>query len=196
MTSSSANSDAARPPLSRTADSRLLVVDAQTRLAAAIAKTERERAFRNTGLVLDAARVLGVPTTVTEQYPKGLGSTDAAVSCHLPADAQIFSKTTFSCCGAEGLLSTLSAEHRSQIVLVGMEAHVCVLQTAFDLHARGFQVFVVEDAVCSRNPANQANAMDRLRQGGVIVTNAESVLFEWLLDASHENFRQVSALIK
>ena len=196
MTGSNANSGATRPPLSRAADSRVLVVDAQTRLAAAIPEEDRNRAFHNAGLVLDAAGILGVPVTVTEQYPKGLGSTDAAVACHLPEDTPIFSKTAFSCCGAEGLLSALDTERRQQIVVVGMEAHVCVLQTAFDLHGHGFQVFVVEDAVCSRSPANHRNAMARLRQAGIIVTNAESVLFEWLTDASHEHFRQVSAMLK
>ncbi len=172
------------------------MVDAQTRLAAAIPEADRNRAFQKMGLVLDAARILGVPISVTEQYPQGLGRTDSAVASHFPQHTPVFSKTAFSCCGAEGLLSTLDTDHRSQIVVIGMEAHVCVLQTAFDLQGRGFQMFVVEDAVCSRSPANHRNAMERLRQAGIIVTNAESVLFEWLTDASHERFRQVSALLK
>ncbi len=196
MSGSNASSGATPPPLSRALNSRVLVVDAQTRLAAAIPESNRNRAFQKTGLVLDAAKILGVPITVTEQYPQGLGPTDSAVASHFPEHTPIFSKTTFSCCGAEGMLSTLDSDQGNQIILVGMEAHVCVLQTAFDLQARAFQVFVVEDAVCSRSPANHRNAMERLRQGGIIVTNAESVIFEWLTDASHEHFRQVSALLK
>ena len=77
-----------------------------------------------------------------------------------------------------------------------MEAHVCVLQTALELHTRGLEVFVVADAVCSRTDANHANALDRLRQAGIVVSNTESVLFEWLRDASHPQFKALSALIR
>ncbi len=196
MSGSSANSDGTRPPLNRATDSHVVVVDAQTRLAAAIPAAHRDRAFEQTGRVLDAANILGIPVTATEQYPKGLGHTDSAVASHFPEHAQIFSKTAFSCCGAKGFIGAIDVETRRQMILVGMEAHVCVLQTAFDLHSRGFQVFVVEDAVCSRSPENHRNAMERLRQSGIVVTNAESVMFEWLKDASHEHFKQVTALIK
>ena len=196
MSGSIASSGATPPPLSRALNSRVLLVDAQTRLAAAIPEADRNRAFQNIGLVLDAARVLGVPITVTEQYPQGLGPTDSAVASHFPEHTPVFSKTTFSCCGAEGMLSTLDSDSRAQVILVGMEAHVCVLQTSFYLNGRGYHVFVVEYAVCSRSRDNHRNAMERLRQAGVIVTNAESVLFEWLTDSSHEHFRQVSALLK
>jgi len=92
-------------------------------------------------------------------------------------------------------MTTLRASHRRQVILTGMEAHICVLQTALALLAQGFQVFVVEDAVCSRSQQNQDNAMQRLRQAGVIITNAESVLFEWLADAKHPQFKALSQLI-
>ena len=196
MSGSNANLDGTHPPLSRAATSHVTVVDAQTRLAAAIPAADRDRAFMQTGLILDAAKILGVPITATEQYPKGLGPTDSAVASHLPEHVQIFAKTVFSCCGADGFIGALDIKTRNQTILVGMEAHVCVLQTAFDLRSHGFQVFVVEDAVCSRSPANHRNAMERLRQGGIVVTNAESVVFEWLTDASHAHFKQVSALLK
>jgi len=183
-------------PLAGAATSRLVVVDAQTRLAAAIPEADRSRAFAMTGLLLDAATRLGVPMLATEQYPKGLGPTDAAVAGHFPGHAQVFTKTAFSCCGADGFVDALEIESRPQIILAGMEAHVCVLQTAFDLQGRGFQVFVAEDAVCARRPENLRNAMERMRQGGIVITNAESVVFEWLTDARHEQFKAVSALLK
>ena len=93
-------------------------------------------------------------------------------------------------------METVQRSRRKQIILAGMEAHVCVLQTALELHATGLQIFVVEDAVCSRRMKNKINALARLRQAGVIVTNTESVLFEWLRDAGHEHFKTISALIR
>ncbi|MFW5427315.1 MAG: isochorismatase family protein, partial [Methylophagaceae bacterium] len=92
-------------------------------------------------------------------------------------------------------MSSLRASHRRQVILTGMEAHICVLQTALALLAQGFEVFVVEDAICSRTQQNQDNALQRLRQAGVIITNTESVLFEWLSDAKHPKFRTLSKLI-
>ena len=81
-------------------------------------------------------------------------------------------------------------------MIAGMEAHVCVLQTALDLRSAGFEVFVAEDGVCSRDPRNRHNALERLRRSGVIITNAESIVFEWMRDARHEQFKAVSALVR
>lgn len=183
-------------PLCRAEAGQLVVIDVQTRLAAAMPAEDRERVLRSLGILLDAARLLGVPVIATEQYPRGLGPTEAAVATRLAEHARTFTKTAFSCCGAEGLPGALDPAQRPQAVLAGMEAHVCVLQTAFDLLERGHQVFVVEDGVCSRDPAHRRNALERLRQGGVVVTNAESVIFEWLGDAAHPHFRAISALLK
>jgi nicotinamidase-related amidase len=111
------------------------------------------------------------------------------LAAKLPADAKRMEKTSFSACGALPLA-------RPQAILAGMEAHVCVLQTALELAAEGREVFVVADAICSRTEANRANALARLDKAGVVVTNTESVLFEWLRDASHEHFRTISKLIR
>jgi nicotinamidase-related amidase len=105
-------------------------------------------------------------------------------------------KTAFSCCNAEGFDAAACADQRTQWILCGMEAHVCVLQTALELRARGLEVFVVADAISSRTEANRDNALARLRQAGVIVSNTESVLFEWLRDASDPQFKVLSALIR
>lgn len=176
------------------ATSRLLVIDIQTRLAAAMPTDDRARVIRNTGLLLQAATLLAVPTLLSEQYPKGLGPTEQELAPHLPTTTQRIEKTCFAACGANGFPRD---DHGArQYVLAGMEAHVCVLQTALDLHAQGGSVFVVEDAVCARNPANTVNALNRLRQAGIIVTNTESVIFEWLRDARHEQFKTLSALLR
>jgi nicotinamidase-related amidase len=104
-------------------------------------------------------------------------------------------KTCFSCCEESDFGAKLD-DTRPQVLLAGMESHICVLQTALQLHEMKRQVFVVEDAVLSRNPANKANALDRLRQAGVIVTNTESVVFEWLRVAEGGAFKQLSRLLR
>jgi nicotinamidase-related amidase len=176
--------------------SLLLVVDVQTRLAAAMEPAALESVLHHAGLLLQASGALGVPVLATEQYPQGLGPTHEAIKVLLPAEARAFDKTAFSCCSAGGLVDAVNASGRRQIVLAGMETHVCVLQTAAELHQSGWQVFVVEDAVCSRREANKRNALSRLQQAGVVVTNTESVLFEWLRDARHPQFKRLAALVK
>jgi nicotinamidase-related amidase len=176
-----------KPTLARAADSALVVIDVQERLASVM--PARESMVRATGILLEAASRLGIPVWFTEQYPKGLGSTVAEIVGKLPEGAERVEKTSFSACSALPLL-------RPQVVLAGMEAHVCVLQTALELAAAGREVFVVADAVCSRTEANHANAMARMQSAGVVVTNTESVVFEWLRDAGNEHFRAISKLIR
>ncbi len=173
-----------------------MVVDIQLRLAAAMEEETRQRTLSNTGFLLKAAGMLQIPVTVTEQYPRVLGPTESVITEQFPHYSHQFTKTSFSCCGADGFLADLDVDSRPQIVVAGMEAHVCVLQTAMDLVIRGFQVFVVADAVCSRSPDNHRNALSRLRQGGGVVSNTESVLFEWLRDAKHQHFKAILALVK
>ncbi|MCU0935628.1 MAG: hydrolase [Gammaproteobacteria bacterium] len=184
------------PGLCHAGSSQLVVVDVQERLAAAMPAEDRARVLRNLGILLEAARLLDVPVLATEQYPRGLGPSEPEVASRLPAGAAVLEKTSFSCCGADGFAACLGATPRPQVVLGGMEAHVCVLQTAFELRDQGFQVFVVEDAVCSRAPDNHANALARLRQAGVLVPSTESVVFEWLGNARHPQFKAISALLK
>lgn len=182
--------------LCRAERSQLVLIDLQTRLCAAMPEDEGRSMLRAARILSQAANLLSLPVTVTEQYPRGLGSTDPTVRESLPTSHRLFEKTGFSCCEAEGFRPTVEVNGRRQVILVGQEAHVCVLQSAFDLQDLGFQVFVVEDGVSSRHPGNKRNALERLRQGGVVVTNIESVLFEWLTDASHPHFKALSALIR
>lgn len=182
--------------LARAADSVLVIVDIQDRLLAVMPAGAREAMLHNTRILAQSAALLAIPVLVTEQYPNGLGHTAAPVAEALPAAAPHVEKTCFSCAASAAFTAALAASGRSQIILAGMEAHVCVLQSALDLRAAGREVWVAEDACCSRNPANHRNAIGRMRAAGVVVANTESVVFEWLRDAGHEHFKAISALVR
>lgn len=175
------------------ASSQLVIIDMQERLAGAMPAEDMQLVLKQTAVLLQAADQLEVPVIHTEQYPKGLGPTCTDLLPLLKAPA--VSKTAFSCCDEPKFQCKLAGD-RSQVILTGMEAHICVLQTALALKEHGRQVFVVEDAVLSRNPANKANTLARLRQAGIIVSNAESVLFEWLGKAEGDSFKTLSKLIR
>jgi isochorismate hydrolase len=182
--------------LSEAARSHLLIVDIQEKLSAAMDEKVLAQVVTHAGILAEAAGMLDIPMVHTEQYPKGLGPTLPAVQEKLPADSPAYDKTCFSSCRAAGVDTLLDVEQRPQVLIAGMEAHVCVLQTAFDLLGKGFQPFVVGDAVCSRHKRNYKNALRRMAEAGVIVTNTESVLFEWLGDAKHAQFKAVTKLIR
>ena len=183
-------------PLCRQNDSLLLSVDLQQRLLAAMPEASTEAMLTQSERLMQAASLLSISVFYTEQYPAGLGPTVDRIKQVLPDHANYFDKTQFSCCGAPDFRQQLRDSHKRQVVLMGVESHVCVLQTALELQDDGLEVFVAADATCSRNSDNWRNAISRLRQAGVIVTNTESVLFEWLRDASHEHFKTISALLK
>jgi len=175
-------------------DSFLLLIDIQQRLLQAMPEGVQESLIKQVGVLLQASNALEIPVAITEQYPKGLGPTEASLLNLSPSTTPI-EKTCFSCVDSDEFMSTLRSSHRRSVILMGMETHICVLQTALALQGQGYQVFVVEDGVCSRTIQNQNNALQRLRQAGVIITNTESVLFEWLADAKHTEFRTLSKLI-
>ncbi len=176
--------------------SQLVVVDIQTQLAGAMQADDRIRVIRNAGILVQAAGLLSVPLIASEQYPKGLGPTEEEVAWHFPETLEAVEKSCFACTGEPAFREALTRHGRPQVVLAGMETHVCVLQTAMELQADGYAVFVAEDAVCSRKESHHRNALERLRAAGVVVSNIESVLFEWVRDARHEQFKAISALIK
>jgi nicotinamidase-related amidase len=175
------------------AESQLLVVDVQERLAPAIA--DGPAVERQVGILLDAARELLVPIVVSEQYRKGLGATLPSLLARIPA-AQPLEKMEFSCFANSGLRATLTAGSRRSTVICGTEAHVCVLQTALEMHAAGLTVCVVADAVGSRRPESRQVALDRMRAAGIDVVTTEMVLFEWLRTAAAPEFKAVSKLIR
>lgn len=173
------------------ADSVLVVIDVQDKLLAAV--PTGPALVREVAFLLDAAALVGVPAVATEQYPKGLGPTTAELARRLPADRP--DKTAFSCCGAAGFLADLRGRGRKTAVLVGMEAHVCVLHTALDLLDAGFGVFLPADAVASRSAFDAEVALRRLERAGAVVTTAEATAFEWVGDAAHPQFKAVSRLV-
>ncbi|MDD2722797.1 MAG: isochorismatase family protein [Methylovulum sp.] len=176
------------------ADSVIVVIDVQSKLTAVMA--EAPGLCFHAGILLEVAQRLSVPVLVTEQYPQGLGLTERVLVTKLPENTLFFEKTGFSCCAAPGFSEALLATGRKQIILLGLETHVCVLQTALELLCLGYQVQVVEDAVCSRKEGHKLYALKRLGQQGVTVTNHESVVFEWLRDAAHPEFKAISRLLR
>lgn len=182
----------------RRSQASLLVIDVQERLANVM--SQRDATVIRCVRLVEGFRRLGLPILVTEQYPEGLGPTVPELRAALQG-VEPLRKMTFACCGLpedddNPLVQALTRSGRRQIVLCGMEAHVCVLQTALTLHDRGYEVHVVEDAVCSRADAHHRNAMLRLASAGVVVTNHESVLFEAMETAEAPEFRQVARLVK
>ena len=177
-------------------NSLLVVVDIQTRLGNAMPGKVLNRVLQNAALLARSAELLEVPVLLTEQYPQGLGTTHPEVAEALPAQCRRFSKTAFSCLHADGFPASLATLGRQQVVLTGMEAHICVLQTAQDLVASGAQVFVVEDAICSRRLENYQNALERMRASQINVVSAESVVFEWMGDARHPHFKTIQGWLR
>lgn len=174
--------------------SQLVIIDMQVKLAPAMAADVLQSVVKNCGILAQAANLLAVPNVATEQYPQGLGETLAEIKAHL-TNGKFIAKTAFSACGEPKFNQQLQREN-SHIILAGMEAHICVLQTALDLLQANKQVFVVEDAIISRNPANKANAIARMRDAGCVIGNTESIVFEWLRNANHDAFKAVSKLIR
>lgn len=174
--------------------SQFVIIDVQTRLATAMPADAMQAVVKNCSILAQTAAMLGVTMIVTEQYPQGLGHTVPELSALMP-NIHAVEKMTFSCLAESRFTRQLTRDH-SQVIFAGMEAHICVLQSALDLVAAGKQVFVVEDAVISRNPANKANALARMRDAGCVITNTESVVFEWLGAAEGEVFKTVSKLIR
>ena len=173
----------------------LLVIDIQQRLAGAMPEKVLQRVIKQTSYLLQAADSLGIPVIRTEQYPKGLGPTMDSVQQHIKQECHL-EKTSFSCTGADGFDAELNRLDRTQIILAGMESHVCVLQTAMLLQQNKYDVFIASDAVCSRDKHSHKNALQRMSQAGIVISNAESIMFEWLRDASHPQFKAISSLLR
>jgi nicotinamidase-related amidase len=174
--------------------SALLVVDIQERFAPHIHEYERVVA-RSVQMVL-AARAIGLPVFVTEQYPKGLGPTVPDLRTVLPEDCVPIAKTTFSCLGAPDLTERLEAAAIDTLFLVGIECHVCVLQTTLEALERGWTVHVVQDAVSSRHPENAAAGFARMAQAGAVISTSEMAIFELVRDAASPVFRRIQPLVK
>jgi nicotinamidase-related amidase len=180
------------PELMRRGDTVLLAVDVQERLLAVV--PDARRITWNCRRLLDGARILGVRTAVTEQNPEKLGPTAALLAERL-ADAP-HAKLAFSCAACGDLFPTWRAEDVQRVLVCGIETHVCVAQTAFDLLAAGYQVLIAADAVGARGALDHEIALRRLDSAGAVITTTEAALFEWCELAGTPEFRQISALAK
>ncbi len=171
----------------------LAVIDIQERLAPQVMGAEQ--LIKKSAALIGAAKIMQIPLIATEQYPEGIGPTVPELKSLL-AGAPLISKLTFSCVRDPGFISALDALRRRQILLCGIEAHVCVYQTAADLLERGYQVQVVGDAVSSRTEANKAIGLARIQHAGGAVTSVESALFELLETSACPEFKPILKLIK
>jgi nicotinamidase-related amidase len=171
----------------------LVVVDIQERLVPAI--FERERLAQNAVRLVKGAAILRLAVLATEQYRKGIGATVPEIASAIPGFAPM-EKTAFSCFGAPGFVEALRTKGLTDVILCGIEAHVCVLQTCFDLLENGFRPFVVADAISSRTAENHRLGIERMREAGGIIVTTEMVLFELLERSGTDEFKQVLALVK
>ena len=179
--------------LIRARDSALIVIDMQERLVPAMQAPART--IRNTRLLLQAAAKTGVPALLTEQYPQGLGSTIPEIR-NAAGDSLILPKMHFSCMEDTGFSQAFKALDRKQAILTGMEAHICVVQTAASLVEEGYEVFVVSDATASRTIESETACIARLSAAGVSIVTTEMVIFEWLGQAGTAAFKEMLPLIK
>jgi len=171
----------------------LTVVDVQGKLAQLM--HGREALFKNVQILVRAAKILEIPILWCQQCPDALGPTVPEIAQHL-ADNEPINKSAFSCCGDEQFNARLKELARNQILLCGIETHVCIYQTAVDLLRQGFNVNVIADAVSSRTQENKQIALNRLAAEGANITSTEMALFELLKTAEHPKFRQIAKLIK
>ena len=170
-----------------------LVIDLQEKLVPHI--DNHKSLEKNCQILLSGLKVLGVPILVTEQYPKGLGHTLKNISS-LINDFNPIEKLSFSCCGEKKFLEAIHQHGKRNVIIIGTEAHVCVLQTVIDLIERGYHPVLIEDCVSSRKPSDRETALKRMAREGVIITTYESILFELCEVAGTEQFKQISKLVK
>jgi nicotinamidase-related amidase len=171
----------------------LILVDVQEKLAAAM--HGRDALVENTVKLTKGAGILGIPILWTEQNPKGLGQTLPEVA-ELLGQTRPITKLSFSCCREQSFLDALNKLQRSQVIVAGIECHVCVYQTVADLIQMGHEVQVVADAVSSRTFENKAIGLERCKHGGASITSVETALFELLKKAEGDKFKQMLKVVK
>lgn len=171
----------------------LLVIDLQESYAGNM--FEEERVVSASERVIQAAQILDIPVVVTEQYPAGLGVTRPEIARHLSTDTAKFSKRSFSCMGAGGLPEHLQSLGRDQVVIVGIETHVCVNQTVHDLLDQGYSAHLLRDAITSRFALEDETGWQKMVGSGAVPSCTEAIVFEWLRDSQAEEFKAIHALV-
>lgn len=174
----------------RREDCLLLVIDLQEKLMPVI--YQNENIIKQTNILLKGMQILNVPIVVTEQYPNGLGNTCKEIE--LSATQSVYEKIAFSCMKDEAIKELLT--RKRQVIILGVEAHICVFKTALDLLIRGIEVHIVSDAVSSRTQENKTIALQRMQQSGAFIESTEMILFQLLNTAGTDEFRAISKLIK
>ena len=169
------------------------IIDVQDKLVKAA--KGGESLAENVSKVAKAAQILDIPVIITEQYPKGLGATVAQVKNAL-SNAKLIENTSFSAMNEPEFENELVNIGKTQILICGIETHICVLQTAADLLSKGYEVYVLKDGVSSRKEFENDTGIELLKQYGAKITCTEIVLFEWLKTSKNPNFKQIQALIK
>lgn len=175
-------------------ETRCIVIDMQEKLVPVMA--EKERLMKKITMLLQGLKELGIPMILTTQYAKGLGMTVPEITEAMGSEAYI-DKRTFSACGQPQVMEYLEQDKtRKTIIVVGIETHICVIQTIMDLAAAGYRPVLVEDCVSSRDLNDKKTGVQRAMQEGAVVTTAEAVLFELTQEAGNPHFKQISALVK
>ncbi len=176
------------------AKAALVVIDVQEKLAPAMNPKLYVRLKENLPLLIEGCKTVGVPVIASEQYPKGLGATLPLYQA--ATEETCVAKTAFSCCGEEDFVTALKKTGATQVIVTGMETHVCVLQTVLDLLDQGLTVHLVSDAVASRFLSDYSNALSLATQAGAVVTTLETVLFQLIKGAGEEHFKAISSLVR
>lgn len=171
----------------------LLIIDVQERLVKAL---DKDVVVSRTTTLAKAAKILEIPTIVTQQYSKGLGETVEAVKKSIAPNSPIVEKSAFSAVKEPGFMDTLKSFGKKQIVICGIETHVCVHQSAADLISEGYDVYIAKDACASRSKYEFKQGIERMQENGAKISCVEIVLFEWLRSAKNPFFKEVQALIK
>lgn len=171
----------------------MVIVDVQGKLATLM--KDADKLFDNLVRMTKGAKVLGIPIIWNEQVPEKLGATIAPLK-EVLTDNTPLPKVSFSCCGNPAFMEKLIATGRKQVILVGIETHICVYQTALDLIRNGYEVHLVVDAVSSRYKSNRRTGIERIKDAGAILTTVEMSLFEMLGRAEGEQFREISRIVK
>lgn len=173
--------------------SLIMMIDIQDKL---VKMVQTESIIHKNQIIATISKELELPVILTEQYPQGLGDTIDEVKSKLHENTRIYEKKCFSALEEENLCNTIKDYKRTQIILSGIETHICVLQTALDLLENGYQVFILKDACASRNKEEHNLALERLKQNGAIIISTEMFLFELLKKSSHPKFKELQKLIK
>lgn len=173
----------------------LVVIDVQEKLCVAMDEAVLKKLVKNISILLESAAEMNIPVLVTEQYIRGLGPTLSELK-EKAAGAPCYEKMTFSCCGSAEFVDALKSTGRTQVIITGMETHVCVLQTVIELRDAGLNVHIVKDAVMSRNKQNWHTAIQAMTLAGAIPTNTETAMFQLLKIAGTDEFKKLSKLVK